>query len=120
MTQHFTTVILAALAGVGLLSLAWQARRAQRATARRMREAQRASHGLLRTLTVSAVFTGGEWLAATHVPDWRLQLLALAVPGLLAGWTVTTGRHRGRDLAVLRALDRMNVKHGRSRGGAHR
>lgn len=93
MTQHSILVILAVLAAVGVAAVIGHARRAARRAAWWASDAAHTTGGVLRCLLIAAVLTGIEWATATHVHDWRL-LVVLAVPALLAGWTLTR-RHRG-------------------------
>jgi hypothetical protein len=88
MTHHDLLVVLAALAGIGLLVSLASVQSASRKASRGLREVTSATGGLIRTMVAAAVITGIEWAIAANVHDWRVLVAVLGVPALLAGRTV--------------------------------
>jgi hypothetical protein len=85
---HQMLIALAVLAGIGVLAIAGRTVRAGRRAAQQARRTGLIAGGLLRVLLTTAALTGAEWAVIVRVHDWRVVLIALAVPSLLAACTV--------------------------------
>jgi MFS family permease len=88
MTHQDLLIVLAVLAGIGVLAALTYARSATRRAARGLRATTSAISGVVRTLIAAAVITGIQWAIVTNVHDWRVLLAVLAAPALLAGRTL--------------------------------
>lgn len=80
---------LAILVGIGLIAIWIHSRRMTRQAAKQLRQVTGASSHLVRTIGVAIGITGFEWLIVMYAHDWRVLLVVLGIPALLAGRTVT-------------------------------
>lgn len=88
MNHPHLLVVLAVLAGIGVLAALTFAMSATRRAARGLRRTTNAVSSLTRTLIAATVITGIQWAIAANVHDWRVLLAVLGVPALLAGRTL--------------------------------
>lgn len=91
MNLHLTPVeVLAGVGGLLLLVTIW---RISVRAARRAADTARASARLMslggRVLVTGALIAGVQWVILTHATDHVLLWVALGVPALLAGYTLT-------------------------------
>lgn len=81
-------MLLVALAGIGLVATVTSLRSAGRGAARGLRRTTSAIATLSRTLAAAGVITSIQWAIVAFVHDWRVLMVVLGIPALLAGSTV--------------------------------
>lgn len=81
-------VALAVVVGIGLIAIWVHSRRMTRKAAKQLRQVTGATGHLIRTIGVAIGITGFEWLIVTYARDWRVLLVVLGIPALLAARTV--------------------------------
>jgi hypothetical protein len=79
-------LILAVLAGMGVLFGLTASRRAARKAAKGVREVNRLTAMAFRTVLFAVVITGVQWLITAHATDPRVIVPTLAIPALVAAF----------------------------------
>lgn len=88
MTTQTMSIVLAVLAGLGLLSIWTSGARTGRKAERATREVTRLTGAAGRTLVTAAVIVGVQWAAFTITTHPAVIGAVLGVPALFAGVTV--------------------------------
>ena len=79
-------LVLAVLAGMGVLFGLTASRRAVKKAAKGVREVNRLTAMAVRTILFAAAITGVEWLVTAYATDQRVIVPTLAVPALMAAF----------------------------------
>lgn len=88
MDHQRLVIALAAVAVIAIIALWLHARRATKSAAKRLRRATSATGDIVRTIGIAAAILGFEWLIVAFVTEWRVLLVVLGLPALLAGRTL--------------------------------